>query len=63
MKSRKLFEEVAGMREWRGESTALAVYSLGELEARQGHWAEAIVHYQRVFWLTKNFCRGWPARM
>ncbi len=47
--SKKLFEQVAGMREWRGDATANAVYELGEVEARQSHWAEAIVHYQRVF--------------
>jgi len=61
--AKKLFEEVAGMREWRGESTAYAVYSLGEVEARQGHWAEAIAHYQRVYvayqrylpWVAKSY--------
>ncbi len=59
--SQKLFEEVAGMREWRGESTALAVYSLGEIEARQGKWAEAIAHYQRVFVAYQKFL-PWVAR-
>lgn len=47
--SKKYFEQVASIREWRGESTALAVFSLGEIEARQGRWAEAIAHYRRVF--------------
>ena len=56
----------ASIREWRGEATALAVYYLGEVEARQGHWAEAIAHYQRVFvayqkylpWAAKAYLRS-----
>ncbi len=64
--AKKIFEQVAGVREWRGESTALAVYYLGEVEARQGRWAEAIAHYQRVFvayqkflpWAAKAYLRG-----
>ncbi len=63
--ARKGFEQVAGVREWRGESTALAVFYLGEIEARQGHFAEAIAHYQRVFvayqkflpWAAKSYVR------
>ncbi|HEY2342735.1 MAG TPA: tetratricopeptide repeat protein, partial [Chthoniobacteraceae bacterium] len=64
--ARKHFEEIAGMREWRGDATAFAVYSLGEVEARQGHWAEAIARYQRVFvayqkflpWVAKAYVRS-----
>jgi len=59
--SRKLFEQVAGMREWRGESTAYALYSLGEIDAREGHWAEAIAHYQRVYVAYQRFVT-WVAR-
>jgi tetratricopeptide (TPR) repeat protein len=34
--SKKLFEQVASIKEWRGDSTAQAVFSLGEIDARQG---------------------------
>ena len=34
--AKKVFEQVAAVREWRGEATAFSVYSLGEIEARQG---------------------------
>jgi TolA-binding protein len=47
--ARKVFEQVAAVREWRGESTALAVYSLGEIEAKRGRWAEANAYFQRVY--------------
>ncbi len=59
--SKKLFEQVAGMREWRGESTAMAVYHLGEIQQRQEHWAEAIAHYQRVFVAYQKFL-PWVAK-
>jgi tetratricopeptide (TPR) repeat protein len=53
--AKKLFELITNVREWRGESTALAVYSLGDLEQRQGNWAEAIARYQRVFVLYQKY--------
>ena len=64
--AKKLFEEVASVREWRGESTALAVYYLGEIEAREGRWPEAIAYFQRVFvayqkflpWVAKAYVRS-----
>jgi TolA-binding protein len=64
--AKKGFEQVASIREWRGETTAQAVYYLGEVEARQAHWAEAIAHYQRVFvayqkylpWAAKAYVRS-----
>ncbi len=59
--AKKLFEQVATVREWRGESTALAVYYLGEIEARQGRWPEAIAFYQRVFVAYQKFL-PWVAR-
>ncbi len=59
--SKKLFEQVASIREWRGESTALSMFYLGEIEARQGRWAEAIAHYQRVFVAYQKFL-PWAAR-
>jgi tetratricopeptide (TPR) repeat protein len=47
--ARKVFEQVAAVREWRGEATAFSVFSLGEIEARRGRWAEANAYYQRVY--------------
>ena len=59
--SKKLFEQVASIKEWRGEATALAVFSLGEIEARQGHYLEAIAFYRRVFVAYQKFL-PWVAR-
>ena len=59
--AKKIFEQVAGMREWRGESTAMAVYYLGVVQQRQEHWAEAIAHYQRVFVAYQKFL-PWVAK-
>ena len=46
-------EKAAPGKDWRGEATARAVFSLGEVERAQGHFAEAIAFYQRTFvsWL------------
>jgi TolA-binding protein len=64
--AKKLFEQVASVREWRGESTAFAVFSLAEIEAQQGRYAEAIALYRRVFvayqkylpWVAKSYIRA-----
>jgi len=64
--ARKVFEQVAAVREWPGESTAFSVYSLGEIEARQGRWAEANAYFQRVYvgyqkflpWVAKAYLRS-----
>jgi TolA-binding protein len=63
--AKQRFQEVAGNRDWRGESTAQAVFYLGEIEAKQGRWPEAISYYQRVFvayqkylpWVAKSYVR------
>ena len=47
--AQKGFEQVASVREWRGEATAYSVYSLGQIAAKRGKWAEANAFYQRVF--------------
>ena len=47
--SKKLFEQVAGTREWRGEVTAQAVYCLGQVSEKENKWEEAVAFYQRVF--------------
>ena len=59
--AKKLFEQVAATREWRGEATAASVYSLGEIEARQNHWAEANAYYQRVYVAYQRFL-PWVAK-
>ena len=61
VEARKVFEQIAAVREWRGESTALSVYSLGEIEARQGRWAEANAYFQRVYVGYQKFL-PWVAR-
>lgn len=52
--ARVLFEKVAKNADtlpkgWRGEPTARAVFSIGEVERAQGHLPEAIAYYQRTF--------------
>jgi tetratricopeptide (TPR) repeat protein len=46
-------EKAAPGKDWRGEPTARAVFSIGEVERAQGHLPEAIAFYQRTFvsWL------------
>ena len=64
--ARKVFEQIAAVREWRGEATAFSVFSLGEIEARQGRWAEANAYFQRVYvgyqkflpWVAKAYMRS-----
>lgn len=64
--AKKAFEQVAAVREWRGESTAFSVYSLGEIEAKRGRWAEANAYFQRVYvgyqkflpWVAKAYMRS-----
>ncbi len=59
--AKKIFEQVAGVREWRGETTAFCMYSMGQLEAQQNHWAEANAYYQRVFVAYQKFL-PWVAK-
>jgi len=47
--AKKIFEQVAGTKEWRGEVTARALLSLGEIEEKKGNTAGACQYYQRVF--------------
>lgn len=66
LEAKELFEQVAGTREWRGESTAQALYYLGEVEERQNRLAEAVAFYQRVFvgyqkyvsWVEKAYLKA-----
>jgi len=64
--AKKVFEQVASIREWRGDATALAVYYLGEIEFQRGKFAEANAYFQRVFvayqkflpWVAKSYLRS-----
>jgi TolA-binding protein len=47
--AKKIFEQVAGTKEWRGEVTAQALLSLGDIEEKKGNTVGAIQIYQRVF--------------
>jgi len=47
--ARKIFEKVAGTKEWRGEVTAKALMSLGDLEEKRGKPDAALQYYQRVY--------------
>jgi len=51
----KIFEQVASVREWRGEATAASVFFLGEVERRRGDWSKAISYYQRVYVAYQKF--------
>ena len=59
--SEKMFKQVAAVKEWRGDATAMSVYYLGQIEAAQGHWAEANAYYQRVFVAYQRFL-PWVAK-
>lgn len=64
--AKKIFEQVASIKEWRGDATAFSVYSLGEIEAQQGRWPEANAYFQRVYvayqrylpWVAKAYIRS-----
>jgi TolA-binding protein len=47
--AKKLFEQIANTKEWRGHATANALRMLGEIEATQGKHEAAIAYFQRVF--------------
>lgn len=47
--AKKIFEQVASTKDWRGEITAKALMSLGDLEEKRGKTDAAIQYYQRVF--------------
>ena len=45
----KIFEMVAGLKEWRGEATADSLYYLGRIAQETKDYAKAIAYYQRIF--------------
>lgn len=57
----KLFQEVAGVREWRGESTAYALFQIAETLFRQKKWVEGTSQFDRVA-LTQMKYPTWAAR-
>jgi TolA-binding protein len=66
VKAKKQFEEVASVREWRGESTALALYYIAEIQFRQGDFPKATAAFERVTdsqgkyprWVARSFLRA-----
>jgi len=64
--ARKLFEQVASMREWRGDATAQSLYSLGQIQMKENKLPEAIAYFQRVFvtyqkfvpWVAKSYIKS-----
>lgn len=57
----KLYESIARNKAWRGEATARAVYSLGEVERTKKAFPEAIAYYQRCFVSWSKYA-NWSAR-
>lgn len=47
--AKKLYEQIANTKEWRGEATANALRMMGEIEAANGKHEAAIAYFQRVF--------------
>ena len=60
-KARKLFEEVASVREWRGETTAYALYQIADIHARQSKWKEATPLFERIA-VSQQKYPAWAAR-
>lgn len=57
----KIWEEIAQTKEWRGEATAQALYSLGEIEMLRGQIGKAIPYFQRVF-IAHQKWKSWVAK-
>lgn len=57
----KLYEAIARNRQWRGEPTAHAIFSLGEIQRQRKSYPEAIAYYQRCFVSWAKFTQ-WGAR-
>lgn len=47
--AKKLYEQIANTKEWRGEATANALRMLGEIEVANGKHEAGIAYFQRVF--------------
>ena len=57
----KLYESIIRNRKWRGEATARAIFSMGELERLRKRLPEAIAYYQRCFVTWMRYPK-WCAR-
>jgi len=57
----KIYEEIAQTKEWRGEATAQALFSLGEIEMLRGQVGKAIPYFQRVF-IAHQKWKSWVAK-
>jgi tetratricopeptide (TPR) repeat protein len=60
-KAKKTFEEVASVREWRGESTALALYHIADIQFRLQKFVEATAGWERIT-ASQNKYPTWVAR-
>jgi TolA-binding protein len=64
--AKKAFEQIASVREWRGEITAESVFMVGQIFEKQGKTPEAIGRYQRVYvsyakwikWVAQAYIRS-----
>lgn len=56
-----LYEAIARNKAWRGEATARAVFSLGEIQRQKKAFPEAIAYYQRCFVSWSKY-PSWCAR-
>ena len=45
----KIFEMIAGLKEWRGEATAESLLCLGRIAQENKDYPKAIAYYQRIF--------------
>ena len=59
--AKKLYEQIANTREWRGEATAISLFQLGEIEFQQKNPGGAIPYYQRVF-IAHQKWKPWVAK-
>ena len=60
-KAKKTLEEVASVREWRGETTALALYLIADAQFRMGKFVEATAGWERIT-VSQNKYPVWVAR-
>ena len=57
----KIWQEISVTKEWRGEATAQALYSQGEIEMLRGQFGKAIPYFQRVF-IAHQKWKNWVAK-
>ncbi len=57
----KIFTTIASTREWKGEPTAEAIFSLGLIWEIRAEWGKAITFYQRVILAHQKY-KNWLAK-